>query len=309
MIDPYGRGVFIDPTTDPGFKILFGREDSKDILIDLLNTLLDLKGDERIEDLQFRNGEKQREQKDERSVIFDLQCRSNNGKRFIVEMQTCSQVWFVERCLLYVSRAITEQSRAGKWNYEYEPVIGIAFTTFPIPRLANSLLTDALLTDRYSGKPITDHLRLMFIQLPEFDKTDPEECKTALEQWLYTIKNMKNMETIPFATVNPIFRRVEEVGRMANLSRDEMHKYESELKAYRDYYSTISFAREQGLEAGFAEGEAKGLAKGLAKGEAKGRLEEKAELVRQFYNQGVELEVISKATNLTIPEIKKLIGL
>ncbi len=109
------------------------------------------------------------------------------------------------------------------------------------------------------------------------------------------------METIPFATVNPIFRRVEEVGRMADLSRDEMHQYESELKAYRDYYSTVSFAREQGLEAGFAEGE--------AKGRAKGRLEEKKQLVRQFYNQGVELEVISKATNLTISEIKALIGL
>lgn len=33
-------GTFINPMTDFGFKYLFGREDSKDFLIDFLNNLL-----------------------------------------------------------------------------------------------------------------------------------------------------------------------------------------------------------------------------------------------------------------------------
>lgn len=285
--DYFGKGVFIDPTTDPGFKILFGREDSKDILIDLLNTLLNLEGEDAISSLEFRNTEKQKEQKNERSVVFDLQCRAGNGKRFIVEMQTCPQAWFVERCLLYVSRAITEQSKPRNWDYNYEPVIGIAFTSFKIPRLADQIMSDAVMTDIYTGKPITDHIRLIFIQLPEFSKHDPAECATKLEQWLYTIKNLKNMETIPFATNNPIFRRVEEVGKMANLSKDEMHRYESELKAYRDYYSTLSFARNEGLATGRAEGRAEGIEEGVKM------------VALNLINMGWPNETIMQVTGLT----------
>lgn len=112
------------------------------------------------------------------------------------------------------------------------------------------------------------------------------------------------METIPFASDNPIFRRVEEVGRMANLSRDEMHKYESELKVYRDFYSTVSYARDQGVEYGLAEGRAEGRAEGLEEG----REEEKNKLVKGFFSQGISPDVIAKAAGLSVDEVNKILA-
>ncbi|MBQ9214491.1 MAG: PD-(D/E)XK nuclease family transposase, partial [Bacteroidales bacterium] len=41
-------GKYVDPFTDTGFKILFGQEMSKPLLIDFLNNLLD--GKEKITD-------------------------------------------------------------------------------------------------------------------------------------------------------------------------------------------------------------------------------------------------------------------
>ena len=51
------KSVFISPFVDRGFKILFGQENSKVLLIDLLNDLLDGErhiGNDRREDRRFR---------------------------------------------------------------------------------------------------------------------------------------------------------------------------------------------------------------------------------------------------------------
>ena len=55
-------GAFINPFTDWGFKHIFGREVSKDILIEFLNDLL--QGERVIKDLRFLNNEGQPEQKE-----------------------------------------------------------------------------------------------------------------------------------------------------------------------------------------------------------------------------------------------------
>ncbi len=265
-------GVFIDPSTDPGFKILFGRESSADILIDLLNSILETE-DDPITNVTYLDKEHTKQASSERTMAFDIHCVTNNGKRFIVEMQNISQEWFIERCLMYGSRAITAQSKSGKWDYNYMPVISIAFTNFTIPRFEGQVIADGCIIDKHSGKQITDRLRLIFIQLPQFNKMNPEECKNALDEWIYTIKNMKNMENIPFIAKRPIFKKVEELAKMENLSPDERFEYEKQLKAYWDYYSTMKFARKEGLAQGRAEGLAEGLAEGRAEGLAQGRAE------------------------------------
>ncbi|TAE46819.1 MAG: hypothetical protein EAZ06_03340, partial [Cytophagales bacterium] len=54
MAKPY---YFINPYTDFGFKKIFGEEVNKDILIDFLNTLLDLKDEKRIKNIQYLKNE------------------------------------------------------------------------------------------------------------------------------------------------------------------------------------------------------------------------------------------------------------
>ena len=52
---PKTMSKFINPFTDYGFKLIFGREVSKDLLIEFLNDLLE--GERVITDLQFLNNE------------------------------------------------------------------------------------------------------------------------------------------------------------------------------------------------------------------------------------------------------------
>ena len=103
---------FINPFTDFGFKRIFGQEINKDLTIDFLNLLLD--GERHIADLTIKNPEMQPEREEERLVVFDLYCESDDGTQFIVEMQAARQSFFLSRSLYYQSRAIIAQGEKGK---------------------------------------------------------------------------------------------------------------------------------------------------------------------------------------------------
>lgn len=66
------KTVYIDPLTDSGFKILFGRESSADILMGFLNALLEGDGNDPITSLRYGDKEKVHESQDGRSVLFDI---------------------------------------------------------------------------------------------------------------------------------------------------------------------------------------------------------------------------------------------
>ena len=74
------KGIFISPFVDRGFKILFGQENSKELLIDLLNDLLE--GERHIENLEYMNNELPPETADGRTALFDLRCKDKDGSIF-----------------------------------------------------------------------------------------------------------------------------------------------------------------------------------------------------------------------------------
>lgn len=296
-------GIFVDPTTDPGFKILFGREASKDILVALLNVILEKDLESPIKSVSFMDKEKLRQYKDERTVIFDLHCLTDDGKRMIIEMQNAPQEWFVERTLLYAERAISDQSRSGDWDYHYMPVISIAFTNFTLPNFKGQAVIDSSIVDKYSGRLVTDRLRLIYIQMPEFIQMNPGECRNELEKWVYTIKNMGRMENIPFAATDYIFRRVEELARKANLSPEEQREYERNEKAYRDHYNRLQYAKKSGLKQGIE----KGLKQGLEQGLEQGRRQEQLLIARNMLDNGLPDEIIAQCTGLPLVEIREIV--
>ena len=67
------KSVFINPFVDRGFKILFGQESSKELLIELINDLLE--GEHHVEDLSYMDKEDPSETTDGRGTVFDLLCR------------------------------------------------------------------------------------------------------------------------------------------------------------------------------------------------------------------------------------------
>ena len=235
---------FMNPRTDWAFKRIFGSEDTKECLITFLNGLF--VGEFVIKDVTFAKTEQIPLQPDERGIIFDVYCTTNDGKHIIVEMQRKEQTYFVDRALFYTARAITEQGHRGEWDYHLAPVYTVCFMDF-VTR--NSALTnfraDFVLMDLQTHQQVSDNVRIVFLQLPLFNKHTEEECKDIFDCWIYIIKNMDMFEQMPFRDKYPVFRKLAQIGDLRKLSQEERALYDEDIKNMRDLYATNMFERRQ----------------------------------------------------------------
>ena len=83
---------YINPFTDVGFKRIFGQELSKPLLLDFLNSLFE--GEKHISNLTFLDKEQPALFEEDRSLIYDIYCETDEGEKFLVEMQNTSQPFF-----------------------------------------------------------------------------------------------------------------------------------------------------------------------------------------------------------------------
>src|SRR5690606_12984962 len=103
---------YIDPTTDYGFKRIFGSEVNKDLLIAFLNDLF--RGRKKIKDLVYNKNEHVGATEETGAVIFDLTCTADDGGKFIIEVQRSRHKNLKRRMLYYGSKLIADQAPKGK---------------------------------------------------------------------------------------------------------------------------------------------------------------------------------------------------
>nr|WP_262708915.1 Rpn family recombination-promoting nuclease/putative transposase [Pedobacter psychroterrae] len=77
--------IFIDPFVDYAWKRLFASEESKPVLIGLLNLLF--RGNKHITTIEYGKTEYPGENEEEGTAIFDVSCTDADGSTFIIEVQ------------------------------------------------------------------------------------------------------------------------------------------------------------------------------------------------------------------------------
>ena len=236
---------FINPVTDLGFKRIFGQEFSKPVLLAVLNALLE--GERRIVDLQYMDKEKIGLADGDRSLIYDVLCTTDAGEYVIVEMQQRSQYFFKDRSIYYVSRAIVEQGERGRdWNYDIKAVYFIALLGFKMNDAPERLRVDVALMDMKIHTVFSDKVRMVFLQLPFFNK-DVDECINDFERFLYVLKNMDVLQRMPFEAQNAVFARMAQIAEIASLDSDERRQYDRDLKSYRDTNAVMAYQFGEGI--------------------------------------------------------------
>ena len=80
---------YVDILTDAGLKAVFGDQRNKDVLIDLLNVMLP--PHRMVADISYETTEIPGFTLFNKSVRFDLRCRGEDGRQFIVELQCYHQ--------------------------------------------------------------------------------------------------------------------------------------------------------------------------------------------------------------------------
>lgn len=285
-------GVFINPFTDIGFKRIFGQEFSKPLLLDFLNNLL--VGERKIENITFLDKEMPRDIEGERSIIYDVLCETETGEKIIVEMQNQRQPFFKQRSIFYASEAISRQARKGReWRFDIKAVYLIAFLNFTLEDIGTTFRTDVALLDMRTKEVFSDKIRLIYLQLPYFNK-EADECENDFERWIYVLKNMETINRLPWTAKSAVFKRLEEIAEVRALTKEEQMQYDHALKVYRDNYNTFQGAIEEGMK------------EGREKGREEGRADKTKEIAQNMKKMGMSIEQIAQACGISVEEAEKL---
>ena len=291
---------FINPFTDVGFKRIFGQEFSKPLLLDFLNSLLE--GEKHIVNLTFLDKEQPALYDEDRSLIYDIYCETDEGEHIIVEMQNKSQPYFKSRSIYYISESIARQGERGSsWNYAIDSVYLIAFLNFIPLDFKQQFRTDVVLAEKNTVDQFADKLRMIYLQLP-LCKKEADECENQVERWIYLLKNMETLSRLPWAAQSAVFKKLESIADVGAMSRDERMKYDEALRKYRDTISVFEGVRMDGL----MEGRMEGRKEGRKEGRMEGQRSEKMENARKMKIYGLALDMIAEITGLSIEEVRGL---
>jgi predicted transposase/invertase (TIGR01784 family) len=284
-------GNKIDPFSDFGFKVVFGKEENKRLLISFLNSLL--KGEYEIIDVDYLDKEQKPDSSELRSMIYDVYCKTNDGKYVICEMQNSSQDYFQKRSLCYASSAVLRQSRKGEdWRYDIKTVLCISVLNFESRELCNAggYRKDVVLMDRDTHEVFSKDLHLIYLTMPRFTK-ELKECSNNLELWLYSLKHMKTMEVLPDEMKGGVFEDLWKVLDIFSLPEDEQIRYEREHK-YEADRKNIQASYERRIR------EAEDI--------AKAEQDKVKQMARTMKSAGLSADDIAKASGLSVDEIDAL---
>lgn len=204
--------------------------------------------------------------------------------------------------LYYGSKLIADQAPKGRrteWKYNITEVYVIVLMDgFMMPGVADSkeFLHDIYLCNRESGKVFYEEFGFIYLELINFVKEEAE-LENGLEQWLYVLKNMSNMNKLSVYLRKPIFEKLFDIAEYSKLNKEEREMYDVSLKNKWDEYSIRQSAviekeraREIGLQEGLQEG----------------RKEEAIAIALEMKKDGLPIEQIVKFTKLKTEEIEKL---
>ena len=332
------EGKYIDLMVDWSFKKIFGTEVNKDILIEFLKVIFPQYA---ISDIAYVPTEQLGIMEDDRKAIFDVLCRTVDGKTFLVEMQRGYQKHFFERALFYTSfpimkqgkKALAEEARGNRpWDFSLDGVFFLGILNF---KYEDDEMTEHRyrLMEATSKKLMTDKLEFVFVEVEKFDKGE-DELETDLDKWLYLLKNMSNLLKRPERLRDRIFTKLFDVAELAQLDDKDRIKYIKSMNTERDTYNQIEYAREtgheegkaeglkEGLEAGRKEGKEEGIKEGREKGRKEGKeagrkeglkegreegsKDERSKIAINLIRLGASCEIIAQATGLSAEEVSKL---
>lgn len=280
---------------DIAFKLVFGQESTKNVMIEFLNQVIP---DRKITDVLFADKEVHPDLLDKKTSIYDLLCTTDDGSRIIVELQKRKQDSYAERMLYYSMHQVLKQVEAGTSSFDFCPIYVISILNFTIDQNngVNAVKTVYRLLEEQHGTLLTDRLTYIFIELPKFLKTAEELDDDILEGMYFCLKNMSKLQERPDALKHGVFDTIFGIGELLEMDEVTRYKILENMTTERDLKNQFDYARKEGLSIGRAEGR------------AEGDHDRAIKVAKEMLADGMPVDKISKYTELSVDQIKALMA-
>ena len=241
----------------------------------------------------------------------DIKARNSKDEIIIVEVQNTREIYYLERILFGVAKAITEHIELGQLYSEVKKVYSISILYFDIGRGTDYLYhgqnsfvgvhTGDLLEVSTKEKdaivrklPAEIFPEYFLIRVNEFNKV----AVTPLEEWIEYLKT----GVIHPDTKTPGLEEARRKLVYYNMNKAEQLAYDEHINAIMIQNDVLSTAAMEGRQ----EGRQEGLAEGRQEGLAEGRMEEKQANARRMKALNLPVETICQVTGLSAGEIESL---
>lgn len=229
----------------------------------------------------------------------DIKARNSKGEIIIIEVQNTRELYYLERILYGVAKAITEHIHLGDSYNEVKKVYSISILYFDLG-VGNDYLYHG--QNQFVGVHTGDRLQIrtkeqnaivsrfpseifpeyILIRVNEFDKV----AVTPLDEWMRYLKD----GIIASDTTAPGLEEAREKLKYYSMTDQERHAYDEHLNAVMIQNDVLNTAKMEGRMEGRQEG----------------RMEERLANARNFKKMGVSPDIIARATGLSLEEINGL---
>ena len=269
---------------DYAFKKLFGTEENKDIMIEFLSLVTQLRKDD-FSDVRIENSEHIPRFYNDKTGRLDIKIRLNDGRKIDVEMQNTYFDYYPKRSIFYCSKLIHEHFMSGFQYAQLKKCIAINVLNSPF-KLSEKIHSIYQIRERDEQTLLDELLEIHFLDLTKLQK----ENLTSLEKWLMFIKTDSKEERTMLAQGNPMMTKATHVMDIFYLDEQERKRYEAAWEYESDRLSMISESERKGLE----------------RGKLLGSRQAKLETAKNLLHFGLSRENIAQATGLSPAEVEAL---
>lgn len=284
---------------DWAIKCLLRQKANFDVLEGFLTVFLG----EKVTILEILESESNQLSAEDKFNRVDIKARNSKDEIIIIEIQNTRELYYLERILYGVAKAITEHISLGETYYKVKKIYSISVLYFDIGKGNDYLYYGQ---NHFVGVHTGDHLQVnvkerdaivsrmpaeifpeyVLIRVNEFDKV----AVTPLEEWMKYLKD----GTIRPDTTAPGLSEAREKLKYFSMPPKERMAYDEHLSAVMIQNDVLDSAKLEGKIEGRAEGR------------AEGRDEERFSIARNMKQLGIPVDVIVKSTGLTSGEIETL---
>lgn len=276
---------------DWAIKRLLRQKANFDVLEGFLTVFLG----EKVTILEILESESNQLSAEDKFNRVDIKARNSKDEIIIIEIQNTRELYYLERILYGVAKAITEHISLGETYYKVKKIYSISVLYFDIGKGNDYLYYGQ---NHFVGVHTGDHLQVnvkerdaivsrmpaeifpeyVLIRVNEFDKV----AVTPLEEWMKYLKD----GTIRPDTTAPGLSEAREKLKYFSMPPKERMAYDEHLSAVMIQNDVLDSAKLEGRE--------------------EGREEERFSIARNMKQLGIPVDVIVKSTGLTSGEIETL---
>ena len=252
----------------------------------------------KIVDILESEGNQQAE--DDKFNRVDIKAKNSKGDIIIVEIQNTSELYYLERVLYGVAKAITEHINLGNTYKEVKKVYSISILYFDLGKGSDYIYVgqnnfvglhtkdNLIISTREKGTIVSKSTSeigttYILVRLNEFNKV----AKSPIEEW---VEYLKNGFISPEAKALGLQEAREKL-RYYSMSDAERHAYDEHVNAI--------MIQNDVLENAMLEGHAEGL--------AEVRAEERIETAKRLLAMGLSPQQVADGTMLPLEEVEKLV--